>query len=219
MTGGSRGIGYATARALLEAQARVALCARDRGRLDHALAALRPLGEVLGLVADVRAPAQCRDLVDKTARALGSIDGLVNNAGVTWVGPFAAQDHADIDTVIDVNLEGLMHMTRAVLPGMLGRGAGTIVNVASGAGLSGFPRLVGYSAAKFGVVGFTEALDQEVGAQGVRVYAVCPGKVATDMQVLYSGARVGMAPERVAAAIVSLLGPRPPVRTGRCLTL
>jgi 3-oxoacyl-[acyl-carrier protein] reductase len=111
-----------------------------------------------------------------------------------------------------------MLVTRATLPIMLEHG-GVIVNVASGAGLSGFPDLVSYCASKFGVVGFTESLHREVGSAGVRVYGLCPGKVATDMQVLYSGARVGMAPEKVAERILRLAGAHPGARPGRCEVL
>lgn len=87
---------------------------------------------------------------------------------------------------------------------MLKEGRGLIINVSSGAGLTGFPQIVTYSATKFAVVGFTEALALELHGTGVQVYGLCPGRVATDMQVQYSGARVGMPPERVAEAILQL---------------
>ena len=102
---------------------------------------------------------------------------------------------------------------------MLARGSGVIINIASGAGLTGFAELASYCASKFAVVGFTESLAQEVAAQGIRVYAVCPGRVDTDMQREYSGRRMGMPPERVAEKILALAGPRPPIRSGRCLEI
>jgi 3-oxoacyl-[acyl-carrier protein] reductase len=104
----------------------------------------------------------------------------------------------------------------------LERGAqkqGTIINVSSGAGLSGHPEIATYCTSKFALVGFTESLALEVGTAGIRVYAVCPGRVATDMQVQYSGRRVGMPPERVADAILDLAGHHPPIAPGRCLTI
>jgi NAD(P)-dependent dehydrogenase (short-subunit alcohol dehydrogenase family) len=219
VTGGSRGIGFATARAFLEAGSRVAICALDTARLAGAEASLRGLGHVAAARVDVRDPQAVRRYIQALDNSLGGVDILINNAGITHVGRFAVQPYESIDAVIDVNLKGVMYTTRAVLPGMIERGGGVIVNVASGAGLAGFPDLVGYCSAKFGVVGFTESLDQEVRAQGVRVHAVCPGRVATDMQVQYSGAKIGLAPETVAARILELAGPRPRAEPGRCVTL
>ena len=149
----------------------------------------------------------------------GDIDVLVNNAGRLWSGPFAAQPPETIDRVLDSNIKGVLYMAHAVLPGMLARGAGVIVNVASGAGLAGYAELASYCASKFAVVGFTESLAQEVSARGVRVYAVCPGAVDTDMQQQYSGTRLGMAPARVAEKILALAGPRAPIRPGGCLEI
>jgi 3-oxoacyl-[acyl-carrier protein] reductase len=148
---------------------------------------------------------------------LGPADVLVNNAGISYVGPFAKEPAESISAVVDVNLKGVMYMTRAVLPAMLARREGVIVNVSSGAGLSGFPDIVSYCATKFGVVGFSEALDEEVRGSGVCVYALCPGAVATDMQVQYSGAKVGMAPEKVARRMLELAMMKPGLRRQRCV--
>ncbi|MGD8309391.1 MAG: SDR family oxidoreductase [Chromatiales bacterium] len=214
VTGASRGIGLETARRFVAQGARTAVCARDGQRLTHAARELGG-GRLLSRCVDVRDADQVAAFVGGVVDAWGAVDVLVNNAGTLWVGPFAEQPAQSIAEVLDVNLKGLMLVTRATLPIMLERG-GVIINVASGAGLSGFPDLVSYCASKFGVVGFTESLHQEVEAAGVRVYGLCPGKVATDMQVLYSGARVGMAPERVAERILRLAGPHPGARAGRC---
>ncbi len=209
VTGGSRGIGFATAQAFLDAGARVAICALDPGRLRNAEAHLRAGARLLARVADVSDPAQIQAFVGQATTAFGPVHVLVNNAGVAHVGPFVEEPLESISDVVDVNLKGLMYMTRAVLPSMLARRGGVIVNVSSGAGLTGFPEIVSYCATKFGVVGFTEALDEEVGGSGVRVYALCPGRVATDMQAQYSGAKAGMPPERVAQRILELaLGKR-----------
>ncbi len=203
----------------MSAGARVAFCARHGATLEHSLALLAPEGAVFGQVVDVSDADAVRGFVHRTARALGPIDLLVNNAGILHHGAFAAQTYASIERVLAVNLTGLMYVTRAVLPDMVARGHGVIVNVASGCGLYGFGGLAVYSASKFGVVGFTQALDQEVASAGVRVYAVCPGRVATDMQVQYSGERTGMPPERVAQRIVQLAGPHPGVKPGSCVEL
>lgn len=218
VTGASRGIGHATARAFLQEGARVALCARDPQRLRDAEQALAEEGEVAGFAADVRDPAQLGEAFDAAAARLGPVEVLVNNAGALWVGAFAEQPLESITQMLDVNVKGVLHATRLVLPAMLERGAGVIVNVASGAGLSGIPELVTYSASKFAVVGFTETLQAELGERGLRVHAVCPGKVATDMQVLYSGRKVGIAPEHVAERIVALAAGRGG-RPGRCVTV
>jgi 3-oxoacyl-[acyl-carrier protein] reductase len=219
ITGGSRGIGLASAEALLGAGARVAICARDSERLDEAERRLASQGEVLCAPVDVRDPQRVEAFVASVTEHYGAVDVLVNNAGVVWVGDYAEQAQAGIDEVIDVNLKGTMHMARAVLPGMLQRGDGAIVNIASGAGLHGFPKVVAYCASKFGVVGFTESLAQEVENRGVRVYGICPGRVATDMQVEYSGARVGIPPEQVAERVLELANPKTRTRTGSCITV
>ncbi len=217
ITGGSRGIGYATARAFLVSGARVAIIAQDPARLDAAAAQLRSLGEVRAHPADVRREADVRAAVAAVLAHYGTVDVLVNNAGVAWTGAFTEQERASIDATIDVNLKGVLYMTHAVLPQMLRQGRGVVINVASGAGRTGFAGLASYCASKFGVVGFTESLAGEVGTAGVRVYAVCPGAVATDMQREVGGGRVGIAPERVAATIVALAGVQPPIDVGGCV--
>jgi 3-oxoacyl-[acyl-carrier protein] reductase len=219
VTGGSRGIGFATAQAFLQQGARVAICGRDAARLAAAEKALTAWGTVSAAVADVGDHNQVGDLVGSTRRQLGEIDVLVNNAGRLWSGPFAGQPPETIDEVLDSNVKGVMIMTRAILPGMLTRGSGVIVNVASGAGLTGFAELAVYCGSKFAVVGFTAALAEELHGSGVRAYAVCPGAVDTDMQREYSGRRMGIPAGRVAEKILALAGPRPPARPGRCLEI
>lgn len=217
VTGGSRGIGLATTQAFLDAGARVAICARSASRLSEAEASLSAGKRLFARAADVSNPAQVRAFVAEATSALGPVAVLVNNAGIAYVGPFAEEPSESIGAVVDVNLKGLMYMTRAVLPAMLTRREGVIVNLSSGAGLSGFPDMVSYCATKFGVVGFSEALDAEVRGSGVCVYALCPGAVATDMQVQYSGAKVGMAPEKVARRIVELAAAKRGLKPRQCV--
>lgn len=219
VTGGSRGIGLATAQAFLEEGARVAICAQDPVRLEAVAEGLGAQGEIFAQALDIRDASQVVSFVDTCAERWGGIDVLVNNAGVLWTGPYAEQDYASIDTVIDSNVKGVMYAARAVLPHMLRVARGTIINISSGAGLTGFPELVAYSSSKFAVVGFTESLDQEVGHRGIRVFGLCPGRVATDMQRELSGAKIGMAPARIAARIVELAEESSRAPTGRCLTL
>ncbi|MFQ6022192.1 MAG: SDR family oxidoreductase [Acidiferrobacterales bacterium] len=217
VTGGSRGIGYATARTFLERDARVAICALNQQRLHDAAASLMQLGEVEAVQADVTQYSDVEAFIEKTNKRFGRIDILVNNAGLAWEGDYSDESKESIDNIIDVNVKGVLYAARAVLPYMREAKRGVIVNVSSGAGLTGFAGLATYCTSKFGVVGFTESLAQEVERLGIRVYAVCPGRVATDMQELVSGRRIGMSPERVAEKIVALAGLNPPIRIGKCL--
>ena len=218
ITGGSRGIGRATAERALAAGARVVLGARDAQRLERVAAELAAGGgEVAHLAGDVTRYADMEALVRTGLERFGRVDAFVACAGVAWAGPFAEMPPEEIEAAAAVNVQGLMNGCRAALPPMLEQGAGTLVNVSSGAGHTGIPGLAAYSGSKFAVNGFTEALAGEVGDAGVRVFAVCPGRVATDMQEVVSGKRQGMPPKRVADAILGLLGPRPPVRPGDCL--
>lgn len=219
ITGASRGIGLATAEAFARRGATLALCSRDADRLAAAAAGHCDRTGVLHAAIDVRDAGQVRDFVRGVEARFGRIDVLVNNAGVLVHGDFAAEDYAAMDAEIDVNVKGVLFMTRAVLPGMCAREAGVVVNVASGAGLSGFPGLASYCASKFAVVGFTESLDQDLRDRGVSVYAVCPGRVATDMQQQYCGKKIGIPPEQVADVIVGLALDQPPSKRGRCVTV
>jgi len=217
ITGGSRGIGYATAEAFLGQGARVAICAVDENRLADALRQLEAHGDVAGWPADVADYAAVEELVRLTLARFGRIDILVNNAARMALGDFATQDIALIDKIIDVNVKGTLYATRAVLPQMLERGAGCVVNISSSLGTFGMARVAAYCASKFALVGFTEALDHEVKEAGVRVYGMTLSMSATDMQVQFSGYRQGMPPEIVAEEILLLAGPNPPIETGACL--
>lgn len=219
VTGGTRGIGLATVEAFLAHGDRVAFCGVHESHVARVLERLSAPGRLYGAVADVADAGAVRAFVAGAQRVLGPIDVLVNNAGILRHGPFAAMRYEDIARLVGVNLTGLCFVARAVLPGMLERGRGTVINVASGVGLYAAGGLAVYSATKFGVVGLTQALDQEVGDAGVRVFALCPGRVATDMQVEYSGERIGMPPEKVAARILRLAGPHPGARPGGCVEL
>lgn len=204
ITGGSRGIGLATTQAFLQHGAQVAICATRRTTLIDTKNRLSAFGQVMAEVVDVRDRQQVEHFVYEVQRRFGGIDILVNNAGILWVGNFCDQEHESIDALIDVNIKGVMYTTRTVLPYMIEKKCGVIVNISSGAGLTGFKQLVSYCTSKFAVVGFSQSLDQETRSKGIRVYALCPGRVATDMQVQYAGAKIGMPPEKVAEKILHL---------------
>lgn len=217
ITGATRGIGLTTARMFLEQGARVAFCGINGESVDAAQEELSEYGDVYGAVADVRDAEAVSHFVTFAVEHLGGIDVLVNNAGVAYSGPFAEESTEDIEKLVSVNVTGVLLMSRVALP-HLQETDGVIVNVASGAGLSGIPELTTYSATKFAVVGFTEALAQELKGR-VRVYAVCPGRVATSMQPIVSGERVGMSPERVAEHIQACISDNPPIQEGECLVI
>ena len=217
ISGGSRGIGLATARAFLDAGARVAICARDKERLERVGAELFHRGELLTAAVDLRDSGAVTDFVTRARDQLGEISILVNNAGVLHPGPFAERSFRSMDEEIDINLKGLLYLTGSVLPYMTARRRGTIVNISSGAALRAIPGFATYSATKFAVNGFTQALADEVGGEGVRVYGICPGRVATEMQLAFSGEIGGMPPERIAEQVLRLAGNHPPIAPGECL--
>jgi 3-hydroxybutyrate dehydrogenase len=174
VTGGSRGIGRAVAAALTSAGATVTVLARDRAALEGVVAS----GEAHALaVADVADPQGWRGFLDNQ----GTFDLLVANAGAAVSAPFGKSDDALFRESFDVNLMGVVHAVRAVLPGMVEGGFGRIVAVASTAGLKGYPYVSAYCAAKHAVVGLIRALAAEVATTGVTVNAVCPGFTETDL--------------------------------------
>ncbi|MFM0109836.1 SDR family NAD(P)-dependent oxidoreductase [Paraburkholderia nemoris] len=177
VTGGGSGIGAAVAEALLRAGARVTLMGRNAQRLDAQRENFNGLGEVACISVDVTS----EESVVKAFAQAGAIDILVNNAGQAQAAPFTHTDMALWQRMLDVNLTGVFLGTRAVLPGMLERGHGRIVNVASTAGQIGYAYVAAYCAAKHGVIGLTRSLALEVAMKGITVNAVCPGYTETEL--------------------------------------
>lgn len=182
VTGAGRGIGRATALALARAGADVAVLARSEAPIAAVASELRALGvRALAVPCDVTKADLVAGSVERVKRELGRVDILVNNAGVAKSAPFLRTDDALWDETMGVNLTAPFRFARAVLGGMLERGWGRIVNVASIAGKVGAAYIAAYTASKHGLVGLTRALAVEVAAKGVTVNAVCPGYVDTDM--------------------------------------
>ena len=195
ITGSSRGLGLAMAREFGRRGARIVLTARDGGELDRARTLLLRQevidgpDEVLVLSADLRKPEEAERLVERVSNTWGGIDILVNNAGVITVGPIENQTLQDFHDVMDANFFTGLHCTLAVLPQMLARRGGTIVNIASIGGKVAVPHLLPYTASKFAAVGFSEGLHAELRHKGVHVLTVCPGLMRTGSHVnaLFSG--------------------------------
>jgi NAD(P)-dependent dehydrogenase (short-subunit alcohol dehydrogenase family) len=183
VTGASRGIGAETARQFAARGADVALLARSKGDLERRCAELaeRHGGTYVPVTADVTDPKAVGEAFDEARSELGQIDVLVNNAGAADSSPFTHLDADDWHQMIAVNLDSVYYCTREVLPGMLDRGDGRVVNNASTTGLTGYKYVAHYAAAKHGVVGVTKSLAKEVAERGVTVNAVCPGYTDTDL--------------------------------------
>lgn len=181
VTGGSRGIGYAIARQLLESGARVTIMGRGIQALDQAVDQLKSHGDIAAEPVDIAEEASVQESFARARQAWGPADILVNNAGQAVSQRFDRVTAAEWHTLLAVNLSGTFYCMQAVLPHMLERRWGRIVNVASTAGLTGYAYVSAYCAAKHGVVGLTRAVALETATKGVTVNAVCPGYTETDI--------------------------------------
>ena len=211
VTGASRGIGLAIARRLGLMGARVALCARNAAPLEKAASDLRSTGiEVLAAPADVTRAELVSSLVSETQRVFGPVDILVNNAGVGIFGPFYQQPDEDWNRLLDTNLKSAFLTSRAVAPEMIRLKTGHIVNVSSLAGKSTFANGAIYCASKWGLLGLTGCMAEELRAHGIRVSAICPGSVATEFSP-HAGkdATKMLQPEDVAHAVAALVTQAP----------
>ncbi len=182
VTGASSGIGEATAFALAQEGASVAIAARRADRLEALAKRITDGGgKALVIVADIADEAQARDMTGKAQAEFGRIDILVNNAGVMLLGPIDGADTEDWRRMVNLNVLGLMYCTHAALPLMKTQGGGHIVNVSSVAGRTARATVGVYNATKWGVGAFSEALRQEVSNDKIRVTIIEPGLVATEL--------------------------------------
>jgi short-subunit dehydrogenase len=214
ITGASRGIGVYIAKALVEAGVNVSLAARSEADLEAVRTEMAALGvKTLATKCDVTDADDRARLLERTAAEIGPVDILVNNAGVETVGHFDTSDEGGLVRTLDVNLISAMLLTRAVLPGMLERKRGHVVNIASGAGKVGVPFAVAYAASKHGLVGMTNSLRCEYHKNPVGFSVVCPALVSdTGMYARWEeqGAKAPKiagrsSPEKVASVVISCI--------------
>ena len=211
VTGGSRGIGRAIAHRLAMLGASVAICGRDQQALQRVAADLEKLGSrAFFHLTDVSKASQVSELVAETEAALGSISILVNNAGIGLFGPAHEKTEADWDRVVNSNLKSVFLVSRAVVPSMIRCGAGDIINISSLAGRNTFAGGGIYCASKWGLMGLSGCMMEDLREHGIRVSVVCPGSVATE----FSGSRPknpgkALSPEDVAHAVEAIVTQRP----------
>lgn len=183
VSGGSRGIGLAAARRFLEEGSRVLISGVEAEEVDAAVTQLSGLGTVAGTACDVRDEAQVERLVERATAFLGAIHVLINNAGIAWQEPFVEIDTEHWDRILDVNLRGQFLVAQHVARTMIERGrGGAVVNMASTNALEGEAGYAHYNASKGGIAMLTRTMAIELGRYGIRVNAVCPGKIATPLQ-------------------------------------
>jgi 3-oxoacyl-[acyl-carrier protein] reductase len=231
VTGGARGIGRAIALRLAADGAKVGIVDLADSGVDTAREVEQTSGRATTFVkADISKEAEAKAAVAAVEAALGPVDILVNNAGITRDGLMLVMDESDWDAVLTVNLKGAFLMSKAVLRGMIKRRRGSIVSISSVVGRRGNAGQANYSAAKAGLIGLTKSLAKEVGSRNVRVNAVAPGYIETDMTAALDESarnaiinqiplgRIG-SPEGVAEAVAFLAGDSASFITGAVLPI
>jgi 3-oxoacyl-[acyl-carrier protein] reductase len=192
VTGSGRGIGRETAILLCKKGLNVVICSRTQTEIDSTVEEIEQITKtsdagaaadrVIGIRCDVSKSSEVEHLVKSTIDIFESMDILVNNAGIVYVKKLLDTTEDDWDKTIDINLKSSFLCTRAALPFMIKNRSGVIINVSSGAGKTGFPDISAYCASKFGMIGLTESVSWEVTNYNIRVMAICPGEVDTQMQ-------------------------------------
>ncbi len=211
VTGASRGIGFAVAKSLARMGAKVGLNGRDEKKLAMAAEDLTKTGGTVAAVrADLSRSADIAPLVRKVQQTLGPIEILVNNAGIGYFGPVHEASEENWDMTLDTNLKAVFLVSKAVIPGMIRLQTGHIINIASMAGKSAFAGGAIYCASKWGLLGLTQCMAEDLRPHGIRVSAVCPGSVNTDFST-HTGkdVRKMLQPEDVARAVEMIVTQEP----------
>ncbi|WP_396633898.1 3-ketoacyl-ACP reductase [Maribacter sp. R86514] len=192
ITGGGRGLGKATAIALAQEGVSIAITGRNEENLKTTVVELQELGiKAMYAVFDVGNYDSVKEGIKSIIDTMGHIDILVNNAGIAGVGSFLEMPVSEWEQMIQTNLMGMYYVTKEVLPQMVERSSGDIVNIASTAGLNGNPNVSAYSASKFAVVGMSESLMKEVRKHNIRVITMTPSTIESDMTIELGFAKKG----------------------------
>jgi len=180
VTGGTKGIGFAIAEALLKNGASVLVCGRDRSAVQNAAEKLLPLGKVEAVSCDVRNEEHVQTMLKHCTASFGGVDILINNAGIGFFGKTVEEtSSAEFRQTLETNLFGTFYACHYAIPYFKKRGGGYVINISSLAGQNPHPRMAAYNASKFALNGFTEALMQEVRQDDIKVSYICPGSVNT----------------------------------------
>jgi len=219
VTGGSKGIGRAICLALAREEANVIIAARNENEIKDTIDKLKAMAsKSLAIQADVRSEEDVRRLISTIIKECGRLDILINNAGVAYKKRLEETTLEEYNQVMDTNLKGVFLCTKYAIPYIRDSKNGKIINISSVGGLHGLPEFSVYSASKFGVNGITESIASELEGE-IKVYAICPGAVDTDMYRAFFGRRPELKPEHIAEKVLELVSPDSKVISGKIIEI
>lgn len=219
VTGGSKGIGRAICLALAKEGANVIIAARNENEIEETVDKLKSMGsKAMAIQADVRSEEDVRRLISTTIDKCGRLDILINNAGVAYKKRLEETTLQEYDKIMDTNLKGVFLCTKYAIPYIRESKNGKIINISSVGGLHGLPEFSVYCASKFGVNGLTESIAAELEGE-IKVYAVCPGAVDTDMYRSIYAERPPLKPEHIAEKVLELASPDSRVTSGKIIEI
>ncbi|AKB80877.1 3-oxoacyl-[acyl-carrier protein] reductase [Methanosarcina barkeri 3] len=219
VTGGSKGIGRAICLALAKEGANIIIASRNESEIKETMDKLKEMGsKSLAIQADVRSEEDVRRLISMTIDKCGKLDILINNAGVAYKRRLEETTLEEYEKIIDTNLKGVFLCTKYAIPYIRESKNGKIINISSVGGLHGLPEFSVYCASKFGVNGITESIASELEGE-IKVYAVCPGAVDTDMYRSLFSNRPSLKPEHIAEKVLELASPDSKVTSGKIIEI
>lgn len=219
VTGGSKGIGRAICLALAKEGANVIIAARNESEIKETIDKLKAMGsKAMAIQADVRSEEDVRRLISMTIDKCGRLDILINNAGVAYKKRLEETTLQEYDKIMDTNLKGVFLCTKYAIPYIRESKNGKIINISSVGGLHGLPEFSVYCASKFGVNGITESIAAELEGE-IKVYAICPGAVDTDMYRSLFANRPPLKPEHIAEKVLELASPDSRVTSGKIIEI
>lgn len=219
VTGGSKGIGRAICLALAKEGANIIIASRNESEIKETMDKLKEMGsKSLAIQADVRSEEDVRRLISMTIDKCGKLDILINNAGVAYKRRLEETTLEEYEKIMDTNLKGVFLCTKYAIPYIKESKNGKIINISSVGGLHGLPEFSVYCASKFGVNGITESIASELEGE-IKVYAVCPGAVDTDMYRSLFSNRPPLKPEHIAEKVLELASPDSKVTSGKIIEI